>query len=225
MQLAVPARPFRTRKKFASREESSFAIAPRLRDKPEVKPAQPREPPPAGHLNRRCPACHPAAICRHLGFTVLLFLASWPFASSMSRCRQAQPTVGTEHNNFGLLSTSCDPSLISFYNQLQFRSAASARQPRLALYSLTESERLPFPLNQHNPVRIVAFGTDPVGRVVAVPLIESYRGTGTAKGPSGVTRQIAGRFGEPACGRPEAGRAISPCCYPHRLQSPDFRNV
>ena len=36
----------------------------RITRKPEVEPPQPREPPPAGHLSRRCPARHPAAIRR-----------------------------------------------------------------------------------------------------------------------------------------------------------------
>lgn len=114
----------------------------RVTRQPEVEPARP---PPAGHLNRRCPARHPPQCAAHPGFTTILFLASWPSAAGLSPCHQAQPSPASDGaQRFRRPVHLLRPSLISFCNQLQFWSAASSCHPRRALYSLTESARTPF---------------------------------------------------------------------------------
>jgi hypothetical protein len=52
----------------------------------------------------------------HPGFRILLFLASWPFASSMSLRRQAEPTTWTKRDDFRVRCTMCAylATMISF---------------------------------------------------------------------------------------------------------------
>lgn len=83
----------------------------------------------------------PAQHAAHPGFTILLFLASWPFASRTSRCRHARPSARMERNDFGVLSTS---SLISSCSQLQFRSAASSCQPTARVIFTNGEPHTPF---------------------------------------------------------------------------------
>jgi len=63
---------------------------------------------PGGHLNRPDARCViPLKYAAHPGFRILLFLASWSFASSLSLCRQAQPTAWRKRSDFCVRSARC----------------------------------------------------------------------------------------------------------------------
>jgi hypothetical protein len=97
---------------------------------------------PAEHLNRPDPQrVIPLQYAAHLVFKILLFLTSWPFVRSMSRSRQAHPSVWTAR----AILTNGDPSLPFTLNQ---HTPASVIARLLLILSLNLTAVLP----RHAPI-------------------------------------------------------------------------
>ena len=127
--------------------EKCFPHSSRITHKPEVKPAQPREPPSRRTFEPPMPSATPAEIRR----APLIHDCSFPRELAFRFTVDPPPSSPAQRRDgahrLRRLSAS---TLVSFCNQLQFRSAASSCQPRLALYSLNaRAPSLHLTLNQH----------------------------------------------------------------------------
>ena len=89
----------------------------------EVEPSLPPGHPLGGGRTAPMPARHPAEYAAHAGFGILLFLTSWPFASSVSFWSQTEPTAWTKRAD----SVSGPPCMPTVVTMISFEASYSFR--------------------------------------------------------------------------------------------------
>ncbi len=90
-----------------SQHPQGFEPSGRITRKRKLNPPQTREPPPAGYLNRRRPARHPAATRRAPWTKDSSFPSQLAYRFEYERCRQTHPCTWTERTIFGFRCTGC----------------------------------------------------------------------------------------------------------------------
>ena len=89
------------------------------------------------------PARHPAEYAAHPGFGILLFLTSWPFASSMSFWPQTEPTAWTKRAHFCVRSAMYPTvvTMVSFEARYSFRPLIPGASRARAILTYGERPR------------------------------------------------------------------------------------